>query len=250
MVDYFLNKPNGYVQIARDLFGKDVQEDTPDYRTVKSIVLGTNYGMSPTKLAEDLWVRAGVHLSEDYEEHIRQTEDLYRRYMRLFPRLREYIDACAHEALTTGKVVMALGYERRLPLSPAPPRSERRAWYTWKRLRKHVMNEAANCRAQHLASLITGSAMIDVEERLLQQHGLSYTDYHAALMRREWPSMPLLINEVHDDLVYDVPRERRKENLALIRETMQELPTLRRLLPDLGDIIRVEQKTGPAWGQH
>ena len=248
MVDYFLYEENGYIKIGQDLFGKTVQEDTPDYRTIKSIVLGVNYNMKPFKLAQELKLKAGVMLHPRWERHLELTEGLYRRYMQLFPRLRQYIEACADEALSTGKIVMSLGYERRLPLPPEPPRSERDAWRLWNKQVNHVKNEAANCRAQHLASLVTGTAMLDVEERLLSKYHLTYVDYYRMLMEKKWPLMPILINEVHDDLVFDVPKDRMKENMKLIHETMEELPTLRRLMPELPDIIRADQKAAPSWG--
>lgn len=247
MVDYFLKRPNGYIEIGQRLFGKSVEEGTPDYRTVKALVLGTNYNMSPAKLAQELWQRAGVRLADTFEAHTRRAEELHARYLRMFPRLKVYIQRCIEDVHRHHRIVMSLGYLRRLPIPPEPPRSDREAWTRWRKHVSHVENEAVNCRAQHLASLITGSAMLDVEARLLRRYNLSFVSYHKALMEHVWPRMPLLVNEVHDDLVYDVPPECQKD-LALIKETMQELPTLRRLMPELPDIIRVGQCIGPAWG--
>ncbi len=248
MVDYFLNNPNGYISIAGDLFKKTVEKDTPDYRVVKALALGINYNMGVFKLASDLWTIADVRLHPNWQRHRELTEDLHFRYMAMFPKLKRYQRDCISEVEATGQIVMTLGYLRRLPIPPEPPKSEKHAHKVWSKYVGHVHNEAINCRAQHLASLITGTAMIDVEERLLSAYNLTYLQYHEMLMNQLWPRMPILINEVHDDLIYDTPEERRKRNLGLIKDTMEELPTLRKLLPDLGNIIRVDQVAGPSWG--
>ena len=57
-----------------------------------------------------------------------------------------------------------------------------------------------------------------------------------------------MMNEVHDDLILDMPVRNRKRDLALVRETMEELPTLRSLM-DLPDVFKVDQSYGPAWGE-
>jgi DNA polymerase I-like protein with 3'-5' exonuclease and polymerase domains len=249
MVDYFLNEPNGYIKIGKDLFGKEVKEDTPDYRLTKSIVLGVNYNMKVWKLAHDLWTVLGIQLAKDWEDHVEAANKLLIKYHKIFPKLSRYIRRCGDEALRTGKVEMLLGYQRRLPLPPEPPRSEKEEYRRWKKQKNHVLNEAANCKAQHLASLVTGTAMLDVERRFLDKYNLTYVQYHELLMYAQWKelNMPLLINEVHDDLIYDMPTRHRKANMTLIKETMQELPTLRKMIPDLGDIIRVDQQMAPSW---
>jgi len=166
---------------------------------IKSIVLGVNYNMKPWYLARQLMLQAGVMLGANWKLHLDATEAIYVQYLSMFPNLRRYLAACADEALRTGQVVMCLGYVRRLPIPPEPPKSERVAWKAWNKYVNHVKNEAANCKAQNLASLVTGSAMLDVEERLLRTYNLSYVDYHALLMAQDWKAlpMPLLINEVH-----------------------------------------------------
>ena len=96
---------------------------------------------------------------------------------------------------------------------------------------------------------VTGTAMLDVEERLLSLYGMTYVQYHEALMRKEWPHFALLINEVHDDLVYDLHPKTWKKDANLIYDTMRELKTLRDLVPLMRDCpINVGQKVGTAWG--
>lgn len=249
MVDFFVNSPNGYIEIGKKLFGKEVKKDSKEYTQTKSTCLAVNYNLNPWGLAKRLWDVQDVKLATTWDGHLAETEAVYQKYFRLFPRLKRYIQECIHEAYTTGKVVMTLGYERRLPCPEEPPKSEKEEWKAWNKIRKHIANEACNCKAQHLASLVTGSAMIDTEERLLHEYNLTYVDYHRMLMEKKWPMMPILMNEVHDDLVYDIPKPHRKRDLQLIKEAMEELPTLRGLMPELPHILKTEQSYGPRWGQ-
>ncbi|MGL5935299.1 MAG: DNA polymerase [Cetobacterium sp.] len=100
-----------------------------------------------------------------------------------------------------------------------------------------------------LASDVTGSAMIDVEEALLSKYKLTYEEYHWRLMEGKPPTMPLLINEVHDDLVYDMPSKGLRDNLAMISEIMSAVPTLRALLPTFDVPLNTGQKVGSRWGE-
>jgi uracil-DNA glycosylase family 4 len=249
LIDFFLNSPNGYCAVAKELFGKTVEPDTPDYRVVKSTILGVQYCMKKWKLAEQLRDQVGVMLASNWDDHVEEAGKVIDKYLRRFPGIERFQRACVQEVRKTGQVVGALGQTRRLPIPPEPERSDKFAWKVWRRHVGHIENEACNFKIQWLASLVTGTAMLDVEERLLREAKYSYRDYHLALLEKDWPRFPLLINEVHDDLVYDHPPERRKFYAELIHETMQELPTLRRLIPEMRDLpIKVDSKIGPYWG--
>lgn len=249
LVRFFTESKNGYIEVGRNLFGKEVQEGTNDYRVMKSIILGVQYNMKDWKLAEDLRDKAGVMLGSTWDDHLAEAGQLRAKYLDRFPGIRRFQRACIEEVHRDGQVVGALGQTRRLLLPPEPPRSERLAHKMWRRQVGHIENEACNFKIQWLASLVTGTAMLDVESRLLYEAGLTYTEYHTALLEKRWPRMPLLVNEVHDDLVFDIPSQRRDHDVELIHTTMEELPTLRRLIPDLADLpIKVDTKIGQVWG--
>lgn len=90
--------------------------------------------------------------------------------------------------------------------------------------------------------------MVDVEAELLRKYNLTYEEYHWRLMEGKPPTMPLLINEVHDDLVYDMPKKGLRDNLVMISEIMAGVPTLRALLPEFDVPLKTGQKVGSRWG--
>lgn len=249
IVEYFTKSKNGYIEVGKRLFKKEVEEDTADYRATKAVLLGIQYNMSAWELARQLFTAVGVKFSNNWDAHLAHTEKVHAQYLRMFPKLKGYMEEQEYKLRRQGYIDGWLGQRRRLPLMPEPPKSERVAWRIWRRDYKHKVNEAINFPTQWAASLVTGTAMLDVEERLLSRYQLSYTQYHEMLLRGEWPRFALLINEVHDDLVYDLHPDTWKKDADLIYETMRELKTLRSLVPLMKDCpINVGQKVGTAWG--
>jgi hypothetical protein len=59
--------------------------------------------------------------------------------------------------------------------------------------------------------------------------------------------MPLIVNEVHDNLVFDIPFHFKVAAPEVIRGCMENLKTLRGMLPDLPE-LKVETKSGDHWG--
>lgn len=234
----FFQGPNGYIAVGKELFGTVVKEDTDQYRTIKSIVLGIQYGMGAYKLAYQLWNVVGVKLSSDWEEHVEKASQLRNKYLDKFPGIKRYIWNQKQTLLKKHSVSSLTGRVRHLPC----PYGEETPGFG------HLLNQAINFPTQSLASDVTGSAMVDLEAALLSKYGLTYEEYHWRLLVGKPPSMPLLINEVHDDLVFDVPSKGRKENLELIRTTMTKVPTLRALCPAFTVELGVGQKVGTRWG--
>jgi DNA polymerase I-like protein with 3'-5' exonuclease and polymerase domains len=114
-----------------------------------------------------------------------------------------------------------------------------------------LQNSAINAPIQGLASDITGSALIDVESAILQEYHISLWDYHYALYDKQWPDIPILINEVHDDLVVDYPNtdaKRHKRDVELVVETMKQVRSLRKLVPSFDLVLNVEAQVGKYWG--
>jgi len=238
LLEFFLDEGNGYIKVGRELFGKEVKEDTDDYRTVKSIVLGIQYGMGAYKLAYQLWNNVGVKFSSDWEEHVEQAARLRQRYLDKFPGIPRYIWNQKRALLRDQAVRSLTGRVRHLPC----PFAEETPGFG------HLLNQAINFPIQSLASDVTGSAMVDVEAALLEKYKLTYEEYHWRLMEGTVPDMPLLINEVHDDLVYDMPPKGLTDNLEMINEIMADVPTLRELVPEFDVPLRTGQKAGSRWG--
>lgn len=234
----FFQGPNGYIAVGKELFGKTVVDGTPEYTTIKSIVLGIQYGMGAFKLAYQLWNVVGVKLSADWQEHKRQAGALREKYLNKFPGIRKYMYVQKQRLLKDQYVESLTGRRRNLPC----PFGEETPGFG------HLLNQSINFPIQSFASDVTGSAMVDIESALLDQYGFSYEEYHWRLLQEKYPNMPLLINEVHDDLVFDMPAPKRRDNLALITQIMKEVPTLRALCPSFTIDLNIGQKVGSRWG--
>lgn len=238
LFEYFTHpKKSGYLLVAKDLWGKEYEKGTLEYRTTKEVVLGSNYRMRAPKMAWKLWYQLQVHLAKNFETHLKRTEEILERYHEKFPKLRRYQEERVREVLETQQIVCETGYVRHLPCPDG--RDTPGFW--------HTANEAANVRTQHLASAITGSALIDIESLLLKEHGMSLVEYHAALLKKDWPPFALPINEVHDSLVFDLHPRSAKKDTEIIVETMRAVPTLRALVPKFDIPLGVEGACGPVW---
>lgn len=237
LLEFFL-EGNGYIAVGKELFNKEVKEDTDAYRSVKSVVLGVQYGMGAYKLAYQLWNNVGVKLSSDWGEHVELAQRIRQKYLDKFPGIPRYIWNQKRALLKEQQVSSLTGRVRHLPC----PYGEDTPGFG------HLINQAINFPIQSLASDVTGSAMVDVEEALLDKHNLTYEEYHWRLMEGKPPTIPLLINEVHDDLVYDMPQKGLRDNLVMISEIMAGVPTLRALLPEFDVPLNTGQKIGSRWG--
>lgn len=238
LYDYFANR-GGYIAVAKDMWKVDVTKGSTEYRATKSVVLGTNYNMQSRLMAENLWMM-GVRFSADYKEHERQTDTLRNAYLDMFPGLRPYMARQEKFLQDHGYVVTKTGRVRHLPVED----EDTPGYY-------RMVNQAINYPIQGLAADVTGSALIDCEAALCDRYNVGIVEYHAALMGQRWPEMPLIINEVHDNLVFDLPfhDERRvNETVALLKERMESVETLRKLVPSFTMPVKVDMKLGLHWG--
>lgn len=236
----FFQGPNGYIAVGKELFGTTVKEDTDQYRTIKSIVLGIQYGMGAYKLAYQLWNVVGVKLSSDWETHVEKASQLRDKYLSKFPGIKRYMWNQKQTLLKKHYVSSLTGRVRHLPC----PYGEETPGFG------HLLNQAINFPIQSLASDVTGAAMVDLEGALLSKYHLTYEEYHWRLMIGKPPSMPLLINEVHDALVFDLPKKGRRENLELIETIQREVPTLRKLIPEFTVPLNTGRKLGHRWSDN
>lgn len=249
-------KGRGYLDVAHDLWGKEIVADTPEYKATKSVVLGVNYNMQGKKMARELWNRVGVKFSADYEEHERKTEEVRKKYLALHRPLAVYMAERKRELLGNQGVQSLTGRWRHLPL---PDGEETEGFYRF-------YNQAINFPIQSLASEVTGAALMDIERELLSLHGLTYTQYYQYLLELnafyltndpEGPrvkmtaqmELPLLINEVHDSIVLDIPPSQLKKTQELVVETMRKVPSLHQLCPAFAAPLDCDWKIGAAWGK-
>lgn len=237
------SKGRGYIDVAKWLFAKDIEEGTAEYKATKSIILGTNYNMQGAKLARVLKRDLGRDVS------LTAAEGLRRKYLSTFPRVAKYMEDRRAELLRAGQVVSATGRIRRLPCPDGAATPG-----LWR-----MGNQAINFPIQSLASDVTGSALVDVERALLAEHGVSLQEHYQTLALTsgtpdvvQWKVMgySLIMNEVHDSLVVDLHPGSPSRDREIIIDTMRAVPTLRRFLgPGFGLTLNVSTKIGGHWGQ-
>ena len=227
----------GYIQLGKDLLHLVVMNGSPEYKAIKAIYLGIGYYMNDWKLAHDLWFKAGLKFSEDWDEHVRKTVKVRKKYFKMFPEVKAYHRHQIREVTKYQRVVGELGMTRHLHhLGPDMEGFKR------------YLNQGINFPMQWLASLVTGSAMIDYERALLKEHKLSYIDWHEALLGNPYslPCSPI-INEIHDELLMDKHPKTGKRDMEILHEAMISVPTLRKMIPTFDVKLTVSTKVGRSW---
>jgi DNA polymerase I-like protein with 3'-5' exonuclease and polymerase domains len=238
LLEYFLGG-KGYIGVAKEFWGEDVEDGTPKYKATKAMVLGLNYGMGHTHLAHDLWYKNDFRFSDDWDEHVEETKKARKKYLRLFDPLRKYQRARVRELISTQQVVSASGRVRHLP-----HHGENSEGF-W-----HLKNSAMNFPIQSLASDITGGAIVDYEEALLKEHRISYTEWHKALLDHpeDLPCSPVF-NEVHDELDLDMHPSTGKKDLEILQDCMRNVRTLKKLVPDFKLTLKMDTQIVSNWGE-
>lgn len=238
-LSYFVDG-RGYVGIAADVLRKTVEKGTAEYRTVKEIVLGTNYGAGPTTIGKKLWFDLGVKLAPTIESHVTMVRKLQDRYLHVFSGIQSYMARQERDLLRHGGVVTATGRVRHLP---CPDGKDTPGF-------AHMRNQAYNYPIQSLASDITGSALVDVEDAICQWYAVSKVEYHSVLFSRLTSrEIPCIINEIHDEVVFDLPPPGRThaELQEMITDVMKRVPSFRKV-SSVEVPLDVESVIAPTWG--
>jgi DNA polymerase I-like protein with 3'-5' exonuclease and polymerase domains len=238
LLDYFLNG-SGYIGVAKEFWGQDVKDGTKLYKATKSLVLGLDYNMGWYKLALDLWNKAGFHFSEDWDEHCEETKAARKRYLGMFPGLRNYIRNRIGEVTETQQVVSPTGRIRHLPHHGVDSEG------FW-----HIKNAAVNFPIQSFAFDVIGSGLIDYETALLKEHKLSYREWHEALLVHPWdlPASPVF-NSVHDESDLDLHPRSGKRDLEILVDAMRNVRSLKKLVPKFDLTLKCDVQIVDNWGQ-
>ena len=234
---YFEGEGPGYIGLAKDLLKLTVKKGSTGYKAIKAIYLGLGYGMDDWKLAYDLWFKVGLRYSEYWDEHVKKTRKVRKRYFKMFPEVREYHRHQEKELEKTQQIVVELGMIRHLP-------------HFGKEMVgfKHLINQAINLPMQYMASLVTGSAMVDYERALLKEHHLTYVEWHESLLNNPYdlPASPI-INEIHDEILQDLHPKTGERDLEILHSSMLEVPTLRKMIPEFKVKLTVNETVEESW---
>ncbi len=173
---------------AGEVFGSTPEQVTDEQRrAAKAINFGLIYGMSAFGLAKQLGVERG------------QAQDYVDRYFERFEGVRAYMDRTRVQAREQGYVETVFG--RRLHLPEINARNAQR--------RQYAERTAINAPMQGTAADIIKRAMIRVH----------------AWLEQEQPDV-LLVMQVHDELVFEVPAADTAAVAARVTEIMAEAAEL------------------------
>jgi DNA polymerase I len=183
LIEAFRRGDDIHDQTAAKVFGPDSTLDKHQQRaTAKMINYALLYGKTAFTLAKDIAVTPQA------------AQAIIDAYFAGFPRVRAFIDRTLEEGRTTGIVRTMFGRRRLVPELNSRDFQRRSA----------AEREAVNMPIQGTAADILKRAMIDVHDALLP-----------------YPDARMILT-VHDELLFEVPKERADEMSALVQEKMQE----------------------------
>jgi len=204
MLEVFTKGMDVHAATASFIFGVPQNKVTPDQRrTAKEVNFGILYGMGAFGLAE----RTGLSNSE-----ARQFID---RYFKSFARLKAWLEEVKDEARKTGEVRTLLGRKRKLPEINSGIAQVRSA----------AERVAINLPVQGTAADLMKVAMVKIHDKL-----------PAASAKAK------MIMQVHDELVFEVPRADVTKVASVVKQEMENAIKLK--VP-----VVVEVKAGPNWAQ-
>ena len=170
-------------QTALKLFGADSGLDRHELRSRSKMVnYAVLYGKTPFTLAKDINVTQEA------------AQEFISAYFTGFPRVREFIDRTLEEARRTGVVRTMFGRRRLVPNLTSRNFQ----------MRSQAEREAVNMPIQGTAADILKKAMIDL---------------HAELPARGLPARMILT--VHDELLFECPRDHADAAALVVRERME-----------------------------
>ncbi len=189
-------------QTAALVFGVDAGEVTREMRDrAKTVNFAVIYGIGPFSLSQQL----GVTNAE--------AKQFIERYFERFPGVRRYLDEQIELARDRGYVETLTGRRRYVPEISSRNFN----------VRAFGERAATNAPIQGTAADLIKIAMIEIH-RALRESGLGAR----------------MLLQVHDELLFETPRDRAEATLALVREKMEGAAELR--VP-----LRVETGIGKNW---
>ncbi len=189
---------------ASEVFGVALAEVNSEMRRIAKVVnFGVIYGMS------DYGLEQATELSRE------EAAQFIASYFQRYPKVKDYIESTKQQARERGYVQTLLGRRRYIPELNSPNRQVREA----------AERMAINMPVQGTAADIIKLAMIDLQ-REIDKRGLKSK----------------MILQVHDELLFEVPREELEQVKGLMGETMSQAM-------ELSVPLKVEVKVGRNWGE-
>lgn len=202
LVHAFATGEDIHAATAAAVFGVPLEEVTPDQRRIAKVVnFGIIYGIGEGRLAHE----TGITRPEAGE--------FIANYNRTYAGVKAFMDEMRRTAALYGYVSTLMNRRRYMPdIHSNHPG-----------IRTAAERAAINMPIQGTAADIIKLAMIEIHDRLAEQ----------------FPEAKMVL-QVHDELVFDVPRTQLAEVAALVRDTMEHAL-------DIGVPLEVEVKAGHDW---
>jgi len=189
---------------AAQVFGVDPSKVTPEMRrTAKTVNFGVIYGMS------DYGLEQATGLSRE------EAAAFISAYFEKYPGVKQYLESTKEKARKDGYVQTILGRKRAIP----------EINHANRQLREAAERMAINMPVQGTSADIIKVAMINLD---------------GEMARRQLKSQMLL--QVHDELIFEVPKAEQTEMKKLVPELMSSAI-------ELSVPLKVDVKTGPNWGE-
>ena len=204
LLDAFNRNVDIHTQTASQVFEIPFEKVTDEQRrNAKAINFGLIYGKTEYGLAEDL----GISKNE--------AKSLMSKYFKQFPNVKNYLESLENSASKTGFIRTILGRKISIDGILSNVRSESSSG----------KRKSKNAPMQGSAAEIMKKAMVDVYE----------------LIENNFPETKI-INQIHDELIFEVPVSLVKEFCAEAKRTMESVVKL--------DVpLTVDVEMGPSWGQ-
>ncbi|WP_274365717.1 DNA polymerase I [Paenibacillus thermotolerans] len=202
MREAFLHDMDIHTKTAMDVFGVKAEEvDANMRRQAKAVNFGIVYGISAYGLSQNL----GIYQNEAAE--------FIEQYFSVFKGVRQYMDDIVKQARQDGYVTTLLNRRRYLPEIHASNFN----------LRSFAERTAMNTPIQGTAADIIKLAMVRLDEKM-----------------REAGVQSRMLLQVHDELVFEVPKDELETMQALVKEQMES--ALQLSVP-----LKVEVSFGNNW---
>jgi DNA polymerase-1 len=187
LCDSFRRGEDIHARTAALMFGTEAGAVTAEQRrAAKAINFGIIYGMGAYGLSQQLAIDQ------------KQAKEFIERYFERYPGVRVWLDRTIEEAKRTGYVETLLGRRRYLPEITSTNRS----------VVQFAERMAINTPVQGTAADMIKQAMLAIDRELQQKKG---TDPFSALM----------VLQIHDELLFEVPEREADRLVAMVIERME-----------------------------
>ncbi len=189
LIKAFLDGSDIHAYTASLVFGVEERDVDSDMRGMaKTVNFGIIYGMSPYGLSQSLKI------------DVNKAKEFIDSYFERYPEVKIYMESLIEEARQNGYVTTLLGRRRYIPEINSPDM----------RMRQFAERTAINTPIQGSAADIIKVAMISIHERLSKKKLTAK-----------------MIMQVHDELVFDVPKKELKEVYEIVKDGMENIIKLK-----------------------